>query len=123
MPPPIPVELCPHDPAWAETARTEAARLAAVLGDNLLIVHHVGSTAIPGIRAKPIVDLMPVVADLHRLDEARPGSRPSATVGGVSTGCRVGAIAPSTTRRPGSEGFNCTAFKPAQALAFSRPPA
>jgi GrpB-like predicted nucleotidyltransferase (UPF0157 family) len=71
MPPPIPVDLRPYDPAWAATARNEAARLADVLDDNLITVHHVGSTAIPGIRAKPIVDLMPVVASLQTLDDAR----------------------------------------------------
>jgi GrpB-like predicted nucleotidyltransferase (UPF0157 family) len=72
MPQPIAVELVPHDPAWAETAEREAARLAAVLGEHLLAVHHVGSTAIPGIRAKPVVDLLPVVDDLAALDDARP---------------------------------------------------
>jgi GrpB-like predicted nucleotidyltransferase (UPF0157 family) len=73
MPPPIPVELLPHDPAWAEAARREATRLTEAIGDNLVIVHHVGSTAIPAIRAKPIVDLMPVVASLPALDDARTG--------------------------------------------------
>jgi len=61
MPPPIPVELCQHDPCWAENARREAARLTAAIGEVIVAVHHVGSTAIPGIRAKPILDLMPVV--------------------------------------------------------------
>jgi GrpB-like predicted nucleotidyltransferase (UPF0157 family) len=64
----ISVELVPHSPVWAEMARSETARLKAVLGDNLLTVHHIGSTAIPGIKAKPIVDLMPIVADLVTLD-------------------------------------------------------
>jgi GrpB-like predicted nucleotidyltransferase (UPF0157 family) len=49
-------------------ATNEGARLAAALGPILLAVHHVGSTAIPGIMAKPIVDLLPVVTDLNALD-------------------------------------------------------
>lgn len=72
MPPPIPVELHRHTPAWAEAAKREAARLSEALNEQLVAVHHVGSTAIPGIRAKPILDLLPVVGDLAALDAARP---------------------------------------------------
>jgi GrpB-like predicted nucleotidyltransferase (UPF0157 family) len=71
MPAPIPVELVPHDPAWADLARHETARLTDALGENVLAVHHIGSTAIPGIRAKPIVDLLPVVRRLTTLDAAQ----------------------------------------------------
>jgi GrpB-like predicted nucleotidyltransferase (UPF0157 family) len=71
MPPPIPVELWPHDPAWSEMAEREAAELAAALGDLLVTVHHVGSTSVPGIHAKPIIDLLPVVTDLAAFDGAR----------------------------------------------------
>src|SRR5690606_8204860 len=70
-PSPIRVELVPHDPAWARLARVEAVALHAALGDNLLAVHHIGSTAIAGIRAKPIVDLMPVVRAPTLLDASR----------------------------------------------------
>lgn len=68
---PVSVRLVPHDPQWAEQARAEARALAAALGRNLLTVHHVGSTAIPGIVAKPVLDLMPVVASLAALDLQR----------------------------------------------------
>jgi len=71
MPPPIPVELHWHDPAWVENARAEAARLAAALGKTIVAVHHIGSTAIPRIRAKPIIDLMPIVRSLAELDGVR----------------------------------------------------
>ena len=70
-PRPIRVELVPHDPAWASLARAEADSLHAALGDGLLAVHHIGSTAIAGIRAKPIIDLMPVVRSPALLDESR----------------------------------------------------
>jgi GrpB-like predicted nucleotidyltransferase (UPF0157 family) len=73
MPDPIPVELQPHDSAWAEQAAREATRITHALGDEIIVaVHHVGSTAIPGIRAKPILDLIPVAASLQTLDAARP---------------------------------------------------
>ena len=65
---PLPVDLVPHDPHWAGQARAEADRLSAALGACLVEVHHIGSTAIPDILAKPILDLMPVVTDLAVLD-------------------------------------------------------
>lgn len=64
----IPVQLVPHRDEWAGMAKAESARIADVLGDNLIAVHHVGSTAIPGIMAKAIVDLMPMVRDLANVD-------------------------------------------------------
>ena len=66
------VWLEPHNPDWPRMADAEAARLKATLGDVLVAVHHMGSTSIPGIAAKPIVDLMPTVTSLAAL-EARRG--------------------------------------------------
>ena len=71
MPAPIPVQLLQHDPAWADRAREQAHRLAHALGEILIATHHIGSTAIPGIAAKPVLDLMPVVTTLAALDAAR----------------------------------------------------
>jgi GrpB-like predicted nucleotidyltransferase (UPF0157 family) len=68
LPPPIKVELHAYDPNWVENALVESKVLASALGRILLFVHHVGSTAIPGIRAKPVLDLMPVVTSLSELD-------------------------------------------------------
>ncbi|MEM1398390.1 MAG: GrpB family protein [Pseudomonadota bacterium] len=65
------VQLVPHDPRWAERARDEGNRLADALGPALLAVHHIGSTAIPGILAKPTIDLLPVARSLTALDERR----------------------------------------------------
>ena len=66
----MPVVLASHDPEWALRATREAARLREGLGATLIEVHHIGSTAVPGIDAKPIVDLMPVVRDLAEVDAA-----------------------------------------------------
>ena len=68
----IPVELVPHSPLWSEMAAAETLRLKGALGDVLVTVHHMGSTAIPGIMAKPIVDMIPIVTDLDALDAATP---------------------------------------------------
>ncbi len=66
MPPPIPVGLAPYDPAWPEMAIRYRQRLQT-LGHVLVKVHHIGSTSVPGMSAKPIIDLMPVVANLTEL--------------------------------------------------------
>ena len=65
------VRLEPHDPAWDESARHVIRILRAILGPDALDVQHVGSTAIPAVPAKPIVDLAVLVRtpeDMRRHD-------------------------------------------------------
>src|SRR5271170_5132259 len=69
-PPPIPVILAPYNLHWPHMAARHAVRLR-VLGSTLVIVHHIGSTAVPGLAAKPILDLMPLVTNLADLDRQR----------------------------------------------------
>jgi GrpB-like predicted nucleotidyltransferase (UPF0157 family) len=66
----IPVELHAHSLDWAAMACAETANLQKALGGTLVTVHHIGSTSIPGILAKPIIDLIPVVTDLRSLDQS-----------------------------------------------------
>jgi len=73
MPAPIKVELVPHSVEWAARAGEESGRVAAALGSNLILVHHVGSTSIPAICAKPILDLIPEVHSLDSLDAEEAG--------------------------------------------------
>jgi GrpB-like predicted nucleotidyltransferase (UPF0157 family) len=70
MLPPIPMVLAAYDPAWPQMAAPHGERLA-VLGATLVAVHHIGSTSVPGLAAKPIIDLMPLVTSLAALDAAR----------------------------------------------------
>lgn len=58
------VELVPYRPEWADRYEAEIERLEAIAGDRLLDFEHVGSTAVEGLSAKPIIDLLAVVADL-----------------------------------------------------------
>jgi GrpB-like predicted nucleotidyltransferase (UPF0157 family) len=51
------VDLAPYSPRWAEAFQTERAILQAALGDAVLDIQHVGSTAVPGLTAKPILDI------------------------------------------------------------------
>ena len=67
---PFPVQLVDYDPDWPRQAAERVARLR-VLEPVLVAVHHIGSTAVPGLIAKPIIDLMPVVSDLAALDLER----------------------------------------------------
>ena len=73
MPAPFPVVLVPHAPRWPDAAHVEGERLSRLLPTGTLDeVHHIGSTAITGLLAKPILDLLPVIADVAAFDAARP---------------------------------------------------
>src|SRR5580693_1577724 len=67
---PIPVIMAAYNPAWPQMAAGYAEQLR-VLGPVLVVVHHIGSKAVPGLAAKPILDLMPLVTDLANLDRQR----------------------------------------------------
>jgi GrpB-like predicted nucleotidyltransferase (UPF0157 family) len=62
------VELIDPQPDWAEKARAESQRLGTAIAGTLVIIHHIGSTSIPDIKAKPVIDLLPIVASLPELD-------------------------------------------------------
>lgn len=62
-----PIVIAEHDPAWAERFLAERDRIAAALGARALAVDHIGSTAVPGLAAKAIVDVQVTV---ERVDEA-----------------------------------------------------
>ena len=58
-----PIRLVEYDPDWPEQFMREAERIRAVLGDRVLQLEHVGSTAVPGLSAKPLIDLLLVLAN------------------------------------------------------------
>lgn len=62
------IEVVPHDPQWAELYRLESALLIQALGSNVVAVHHAGSTAIPGIFAKPTIDILMEVQEIDVVD-------------------------------------------------------
>jgi GrpB-like predicted nucleotidyltransferase (UPF0157 family) len=83
------VRLEPYQPAWADLFQQEAERLSTALGGHIVRIEHVGSTAVPGLDAKPILDIVVAVRDmsdtaafekalsrlgyLHKADNDRPG--------------------------------------------------
>lgn len=58
------VRIVEYDPAWPEMAADEIDRIAAAVGEGAARIDHVGSTAVPGLAAKPIVDPQLSVADI-----------------------------------------------------------
>jgi GrpB-like predicted nucleotidyltransferase (UPF0157 family) len=58
-----PVRLAEYDPAWPGLYEREAARVRKTLGDRVLQLEHVGSTSVPGLAAKPVIDMILVVED------------------------------------------------------------
>lgn len=63
------VELVSHDPSWQDAYEREVERLRPRLEPHVVGFEHVGSTAVPGLAAKPIVDVLVLVADLGETDE------------------------------------------------------
>jgi GrpB-like predicted nucleotidyltransferase (UPF0157 family) len=58
-----PIELRDYDPRWPDLYAEHRARLHDVLGDRVVRVEHVGSTSVPGLAAKPIIDIVLEVPD------------------------------------------------------------
>ncbi len=64
------IQMVPHNPNWRQEFEREAAQITGTLGSDIaVIMHHMGSTAIPGIYAKPVLDLLLVVRSVDALDE------------------------------------------------------
>ena len=64
----MPIIVVDHDPAWARVYEQEVRVLRQALGAQLLACHHIGSTSVPRLPAKPILDIILVVADIAALD-------------------------------------------------------
>lgn len=64
------VEVVPPDPRWAQALPEAEVWVKPALGANLLALHHIGSTSVPGLAAKPIVDLLGIVEDLNAVGAA-----------------------------------------------------
>ena len=58
-----PIEICGYDPAWPGLYERESARIRTVLGERVMRLEHAGSTSVPSLPAKPIIDIVLEVAD------------------------------------------------------------
>ena len=66
------IELAEYDPEWPRLYAREADRIGAALGPRALRIEHVGSTSVPGLAAKPLIDIVLVVADTRDEDAYVP---------------------------------------------------
>jgi GrpB-like predicted nucleotidyltransferase (UPF0157 family) len=79
MPSDEPIQLVPPDPSWPSRFELERTVLAAAIGDWVEgDIHHIGSTAVPGLEAKPIIDIL---VGVHDLETARGCFEPLAELG------------------------------------------
>jgi GrpB-like predicted nucleotidyltransferase (UPF0157 family) len=61
--------ILPYDACWPSLFEAEARALQGIFGETVLALHHVGSTAIPGLVAKPIIDILAEVRCLEEVDQ------------------------------------------------------
>lgn len=66
------VVVTDYNPKWPDFYQKEAAAIAALLGDEISAIYHIGSTSVKGLKAKPIIDIMPVVKSIDRVDRFFP---------------------------------------------------
>ncbi|WP_239734306.1 GrpB family protein [Mammaliicoccus sp. G-M28] len=63
------ITIEPHNSNLANIYAKEANKISQIFGKDLVDIYHIGSTAIPGIKAKPIIDILPVVKDINKVDQ------------------------------------------------------
>lgn len=64
------IEVVPYSPLWPTLFEKEANLIKETLGKNCIAVHHIGSTAVPELSAKPVIDMIPVVLDITEVDKS-----------------------------------------------------
>ena len=62
------IVLAEHDLEWSYAFTREAERIRPAFGALLVALHHIGSTAVLGLRAKAVIDILAVVSNVHALD-------------------------------------------------------
>ncbi len=64
------IEVVPYNSHWPAIFEHESTLIQQALGANCLIIHHIGSTSVPNLSAKPIIDILPVVKSILEVDHA-----------------------------------------------------
>jgi GrpB-like predicted nucleotidyltransferase (UPF0157 family) len=66
------IEVVDYDPGWPSEFKKESALLSKILSKEIEHIHHIGSTAVPGLRAKPVIDILLEVKSVDALDQYDP---------------------------------------------------
>ena len=110
------IKIFNYDRYWPKKFETHARTIAAALGDSALCIEHIGSTSVPGLAAKPIIDILVVVVDsadesvyLPQVEAAGYVLRVRSQIG-TSTGCSAlpKRTCTSTSTRPAARRFRET---------------
>ena len=72
------VEIVDYDPKWVTLYREERAKILAAIGHLIVAVEHIGSTAVVGLGAKPVIDIM---VGVNRLSDAQECMEPLGSIG------------------------------------------
>lgn len=63
------VEVKEHNTEWVCLYLEEAEQIKKIFQDELIEIYHIGSTSVKGLKAKPVIDIMPVVKDINNIDQ------------------------------------------------------
>ena len=69
------VEVSSYNERWPAMFEEEVKMLYHIFGKEIISIHHIGSTSVPGLQAKPIIDIMPVVRDIYLIDSYNEAMR------------------------------------------------
>lgn len=64
------IYVVPYDDSWPSRFEEEAKEIKIALGENCVEIYHIGSTSVPQLAAKPVIDMLPVVLDITKVDDA-----------------------------------------------------
>lgn len=63
------ITVTDYDPLWQKKYEEESLLIKGILADNCIAIYHIGSTSVPGLAAKPIIDIMVAVKSLTKVDD------------------------------------------------------
>ena len=66
------IRVVPYNPNWPDMYRQEARQIVKALSGQIILIHHIGSTAIPGIKSKPIIDCLIEISQIEEMDAYNP---------------------------------------------------